>query len=737
MQFVCKDKNLLSNKNAQKMKNTIYTILILLFISVCAGARPVRPGMTTFTQPDGTTFQGICRGDEFYRIKTTAEGCAIIQDEEGWWCYATYDMEGQMQNTGHRIGAKVSSSILNQARNIPYEVLSYKAEIKRAVMQSKAPSLQLLGANTSGQEAQKRHGIVILAEYSDVSFQHTREDFVNLLTMEGYCRNGATGSAMEYFNDQFKGKFDFSFDVSEIVTLTKRRAYYGANDGYGNDVRPAEMVQEACELAAASGIDFSLYDDDNDGEVDNVFVFFAGCDEAEYPSQSDLIWSHAWYVKTGAGINLTLNGKVIDRYACTAELMAIGQQNLLAGIGTFCHEYSHTFGLPDLYDTDYDTGGWAGGTWTWTALMDGGNMNNDNNTPPYYNAVEREILGLGEAITITANGSYTLEPIGKGGKFYRLDTDNKGEYYLIENRGTSGWDAYIGGSGLLVYHIDKTASHMSRWNKQNSVNALQSHQCADLIEADARSDKFTSSYDYATRIQSIKGIFFPYSTTNSLTFDSTPGLSWWSGKKGDVIITDIQRNGESITFCVSGFPGETPPVAANIRTEAFMDAAIIRFESDRVYEGEATVAWGRTGQETETVKVAPYEPGKYSLTLEGLAAGNKTYTASIYFEIEDVKGEAKTTSFMTSRKAPVEWPYIYLGKGNANSNGTYDKGTRVALRVYNAAEAQMIEWTFNRKGIKSEGDGYYTLTENGILKAYIYWEDGSVDILEKTININE
>lgn len=721
------------------MKNALYTVLILIFISVCAGARPVRPGMTTFIQPDGTTFQGLCRGDEFSKVKTTIDGYAIVQDADGWWCYATYDNEGAKHNTGYRIGTKAPSDILSECRNIPYDLIARKAEMKRDLIWENAGETRLLQNTTAitGSEPQKKHGIVILAEYLDITFQYSRQDFVNLLTQKGYNVNGATGSAIEYFNDQFGGSIDFSFDVSEIVTLTKRRAYYGANDAYGNDIRPAEMVQEACELAAETGIDFSLYDDDNDGKVDNVFIFFAGCDEAEYPSQSDLIWSHAWFVKTGAGIDCRLNGKVIDRYACTAELMNTDRGNLLAGIGTFCHEYSHTFGLPDLYDSDYDTGGWAAGTWTWTALMDGGNMNNDSNTPPYYNAIEREILGISEPITIESNGTYVLEPIGKGGRFYRLETDTRGEYYLLENRSATGWDTYIGGSGMLVYHIDKTAANAKRWNSANSVNALQSHQCADLIEADGRTDQFSSSLDYMTKVQNIKGIFFPYGSANALTHESTPGLRWWTGKTDKAGITDIKRDGENIIITVTGFPGVTPPVASNIRSEAFMDAAIVRFESDRVYEGEATVVWGRTGQETETAKVSPYEPGKYSITLEGLTPGNKTYSVSIYFENEDMKGEAKSVSFMTSRQAPVEWPYIYFGKSKTNADGTFAKGTEVALRAYNASGAEAIEWTFNRKGIKPDGDGYYRLTESGVLKAYIYWPDGSQDILEKRINIAE
>ena len=236
-----------------------------------------------------------------------------------------------------------------------------------------------------------RHGIVILAQFKDLKFQFTRDNFVSMLTQNGYSYNGADGSAVDYFNDQFR-------------------------------------------LADAE-IDFSLYDDDGDGEVDNVFVFFAGGDEAEYAGD-DRIWSHAWYVRDGAKINLTLDGKVINRYACTSELTRLDFTNYdMAGIGTFCHEFSHTLGLMDYYDTDYEgSGGQAEALWTTTALMDAGNGNNFGNTPPNYNAIDRECVGTTLPETITEEGTYTLEPIQNSGKYYRIDTDTEDEYFLLECR---------------------------------------------------------------------------------------------------------------------------------------------------------------------------------------------------------------------------------------------------------------------------------------------------------------
>lgn len=654
-------------------------------------------------------------------IKTT-DGHAIIRDEDGWWCYAIYEADGSKTSSGIRIGSGAPTEILNRSMDIPYQLLNARAQELRSAGRSEnaLPFMQRISVATKSQTKATKHGLVILAQYKDVPFKHSREDFVDMLTKEGYDRNGATGSAMEYFNAQFGNSVDFSFEVSEIVTLPSNRKYYGENNNYGQDARPAEMIYDACRLADQS-IDFSLYDDDNDGYVDNVFVFFAGGDEAELFEQEDLIWSHAWYMDSGGGLALELDGKSIDRYACTAEL----SYNALAGIGTFCHEYSHTFGLPDFYDTDYDENGWSAGLWCWTSLMDGGNMNNHSNTPPFYNAIEREFLDIADPILIERDGTYTLEPLHSSNKFYRINTETSGLYYLIECRRQSGWDKYINGSGMLIYKVDKTPKLQRRWVIDNTVNAYADQQCADLVEADGRNDVFNSDREYSTMVQNIKGVFFPNMTTETVEF--TPEIS----------MTSIRMNGNNVVFSIVGFSEAIiPPTPINLTVDPFMDAAIVSFESDSPFDGEAEIRWGKSGQEDECMSVKPYETGKYSATLEGLIPGNKTYTVIVSFEMDGIAGPEKNISFMTKRTVPVEWSYIYIGK-NANADGTYNVGTKIPLRVYNADGAETIEWEFNGKTIYPAGDGYYTISEGGILRATVYWSGGGTDILEKQIILSE
>ena len=716
-------------------------IFLALLLSLSAQCRPARKGIIPLMQPDGTVFDARLKGDEFFRVTTTLDGNSVVQDENGWWCYSTFDEEGNRYSSGYRVGGKTPKAILAESRMIPYEIL-YRRSMK---MRIAGKDRMLVRIDTKSGTPQTKHGIVILAQFSDIGFEFKRNDFVALLTQDGYSRNGAEGSAKEYFEEQFGGRVDFSFDVSEIVTLPGKRADYGANLPDGEDKDPARMIVDACQ-AADNAIDFSLYDEDKDGEIDNVFVFFAGGDEADGAGE-DCIWSHAWYVHDGAGMSVVLDGKELNSYACCSELIPNGGDGYfdgtITGIGTFCHEFSHTLGLVDMYDTDYEgSGGEAAALWILTSLMDGGNANNADNTPPNFNAIERERLGICEPVRILTDGSYSLGPVDQTNMVYRIDTDNENEYYLLECRDGKGWDAYIGGSGMLIYHIDRSdrdsgyseiygrnLKASERWNKTNEVNCRPDHQCADLIEADGRKDIFQGAVN-----PDISGIFFPQegSPQESLTLKS------WNGNSAKVTISGITRKDGLIQFHVSGLSeSEAPPAVSKVTIETFADAAIVHFESERIFEGKAVVEWGRTGDRTESFVTEAYEPGRYAILLEGLEPDNKKYNVTLCFEAEGIKGAGKTVSFMTRKSPGVKWPYIHMNGVPVNSDGTIPHGSPLPLRVINAGNAAQIRWTFNEKPISVAADKYYRVSQNGILKAHITWKDGTEETVCKEIRLGK
>jgi M6 family metalloprotease-like protein len=104
--------------------------------------------------------------------------------------------------------------------------------------------------------------------------------------------------------------------------MSKPLSYYGGNNINGDDAHTAEMVSEAIHLVD-NDTDFSLYDWDNDGEVEHIFVIHSGFDEAQSRRAAD-IWSHAWflseayeYENDGKGAVIA-DGVRIDAYATSA-----------------------------------------------------------------------------------------------------------------------------------------------------------------------------------------------------------------------------------------------------------------------------------------------------------------------------------------------------------------------------------------------------------------------------------
>ncbi len=428
------------------------------------------------------------------------------------------------------------------------------------------------------------HALVILAEYDDVRFVHTSDEFKNTLINK-------EKSAKQYFKDQLG--VDLDIVVAGPVVADRNRSHYGTNNSEGRDSHPGEFIANVCEKADEL-VDFSLFDDNGDGFVDNIYVFYAGEDESQQKvkangevENTNFMWAHSWTLnESDYGKTLTLDGVRINAYACSSELYrnydSTGDYtDVIAPIGTFCHEHSHIFGLSDLYDTDYEkSGGIAAGTWGKTALMDNGNYNGNGATPPNYNAIDLETVGKLVPEELAA-GRYTLLPIGNAGaKTYKITNPlNKDEYYLFECRVDSGWDEFIGGKGLLVYHIDKSNAYSTmsetlnkeitsdlRWTPYNQINCRPDHQCADLIEADGRNDNSPSS----TSKSDISGIFFPQPGATSIGGKSNIKMAYWDGSVSSLSINEISFENGQVSFLVKNEDSPIPPEPVNPPTDTDM-----------------------------------------------------------------------------------------------------------------------------------------------------------------------
>ena len=428
----------------------VFLLLISAIYSMALVAVPAKRERCLLTLKDGSTIKATWMGDETMHFLQTDDGKCLQLDEKG-------------------IAHFVDAEKLHErwrAKNLKRQA----SRTKRFASRTRKVQQAMTGS---------KRGLVILVQFPEVPFHYNNADFQRFFNEEGYTDDINVGSVHDYFLGQSYGRFDFSFDVIGPITMSQPLSYYGDNNENGDDIHPAVMVAEAVRMIDDK-VDFSQYDWDGDGEVEQIFLIHSGYDEAQSHSDSD-IWSHAWTLaeaqeeEDGNGPVL-VDGVLINSYATSAELRGKTGNNI-AGIGTACHEFSHCFGLPDFYDTD--GGNFGMNTWS---IMDYGEYNGNGGNPAGFTSYERMFCGwlqpieLVEPVAITDMPALTSQPT-----CYILRNSGKAdEYYLFENRQKQGWDRNLGGHGLLILHVDYDET---AWT-ENTVNTIRSHQRMTIIPAD-------------------------------------------------------------------------------------------------------------------------------------------------------------------------------------------------------------------------------------------------------------
>lgn len=493
-------------------------ILFLLSLTSAAMAVPARRVSKTVCLTDGSVVTVQLRGDEAFHYWVTPEGIPMRELENGCWEKNPADVRALHQSRLEQRNA------IRQSR---------AAKVQKAMHAARAPYLST--------ENSIKKGLLILVNFKDkemASGEKTNEVFNQMLNATGNPYGKNYGSVREYFRSQSYGKFDIEFDVVGPVTVSREMKYYGENINgkEGEDKRPYEMVREAC-LLVDDLVDFSDYDWDGDGEVENIYVTYAGYAEAA-GAPADCIWPHQWYL-SGVGKTLQLDGVTIDTYACGAELSG-SKGTTIEGIGVMCHEYSHCLGLPDFYDTEGSNFGMD----CWS-ILDYGCYNGDGYRPAGYTAYERWFCGWLEPVELT-DGCFVqnMKNIEHYPEAYVIYNDKqRAEYYLLANHQQVDWDADAYGHGLMILHVD-----FNEWSWYNNVvNTIASRQRMTIIPAD----------DNLTMTSLATDLWPSRRNKTELTDSSTPAATLYNantdGKKFmHKPITKIRESNGAISFTFKG-----------------------------------------------------------------------------------------------------------------------------------------------------------------------------------------
>lgn len=331
--------------------------------------------------------------------------------------------------------------------------------------------------------------LVILMDFTDVTFDPAHD--ANYWQTMLFSTAPGAKSLANYYAEVSNGQFTVSGSVAPIVVHSgSTMEYYGADTATGGLDRANgpiyEMAREAVQKLDAAGFDFRPFDqtdladrngnhiiNEPDGYVDHLMIIHAGPGQEGNPPVygTNAIWSHRGSIYPAQ----TVDGIQAANYTTEPE---DGE------MGVFAHEFGHDLGLPDLYDISSSTsegiGKWdlmAGGSWNFV----GSDL--PGTTPAGLSAWSKVKLGWLTPAPISANQNGLAIAAGAADRLDVPGTSGK-EYFLLENRQQTGFDAGIPGHGLLVWHVDDAISPPD--NTDNSSEVI--HPRVALVQADGLLD---------------------------------------------------------------------------------------------------------------------------------------------------------------------------------------------------------------------------------------------------------
>lgn len=484
--------------------------------------------------------------------------------------------------------------------------------------------------------------LALLVDFSDKQAQVSATQFDSLIY-------DSTGNTIRTFYE------DFSYGQLKITTLDLTSAtgwfrapnsyayYTDGESGLGNYPNNAQRLVEQLVDMADPFVDFSDYDNNNDGLVDLIMVIHAG-PGAEYVGGSgDYLWSHKYAITPRSK-----DGVYVSSYTLQPEYWS--QPNDMT-IGVYAHELGHAFGLPDLYDTDYSSVGI--GRWGLMAYGAWNGPTGHGENPAHPCAWSRIAMGFAQA-TIPANAEEQIDltDVKDGGQILKLYAGiSSSEYFLVENRQQSGFDSNLPGHGLMIWHIDDAkVDNTLEWYPGI---ARTNHFKVALVQAD-NAYELEHDLDYGDASDPFPG----NSSNNAFTPLTAPAALNYGATSGLFAITEVSENGSIVSFNLSqeidslgtGVP-EVQPTTISLQQNypnPFNPTTVIEFELTQPAEVDLTI-YNLLGQVVRNLYSGNLPAGVSSFEFNSVADDGRELASGAYFYRIVVNGQSRTRKMLLVR----------------------------------------------------------------------------------------
>lgn len=507
-------------------KVILVSILLFNILHLKISAAPALDGYIKLKQSSGMTFRARRFGDEFNNWVEMEDGCEIYKNKitGDWEYYSPYIRKGAVYQEG-----------------IAYEKEKYSYADKKRSFGDK-------------------HLLVICIDFSDTPAIYDKSKIEPVFF-------GATSSVAHYYQ-----KVSFSA-VSIIPAIENNETMNDGvigwlrlnrdhpNTGENWTKENAQIAKDAI-IAADPFIDYSLYDFNGDNIISpdelSIMIIVAGYEESCNEGNSPSIWAHkAGLFSIGY---VEADGKTIKEFAEAGER----HNGHLATFGIMAHELGHLiFSLPDLYDTDPDNGySYGVGYFDLMGLGCWASKKGEyaGSTPTQPSAWSKQYLSWGkEEIINSSKDVSAMRSDDSTSIYFRINTSDPNQYFLIENRECSGYD--IGfqrksdHGGLVIYHVDKLKT--SRWPWHNDINADENNKGVDVEEANQGKLGYSMLDTEESAIDT--NMFFFSSNNASFTDDTNPGSRLKNDTNSNKSILDVSNYGDVVTAKIDLVIDTLPP----------------------------------------------------------------------------------------------------------------------------------------------------------------------------------